>query len=130
MAASFTEENASISKAASNLNLTPPNGLWWNLLAQAGAAGPSGAGGPTGPPVTFLGTWNSGTNYSAGDLVSYSNGNSYASLIANNQNQNPSTTPAAWGLLAQAGGAGPLGPSGPSGPTGPQGQIGRAACTG
>ena len=66
-----------------------------------GPAGPAGAAGPEGPPVTFRGAWNASARYALGDAVSYTDGSSYISLIANNIGVMPGS-PAAWGLLAGA----------------------------
>ncbi len=98
-----------------------------------GAAGPvgpigaTGATGPQGPPVNFKGAWASGTAYAVGDAVSYTDGDSYISLVASNQGNIPSSSPTAWAVLAQAGATGPQGIQGVPGNTGSTGPAGAAA---
>ncbi len=121
--------------------LTGPQGTQGNtgstgLTGAQGVAGPTGSTGPTGPvgpPLTFQGTWNSGTTYATGDAV-FSNGSSYISLSGNTNQAPASGVP--WALLAQqgstgtTGGTGPTGAAGPTGPTGPQGTQGNTGSTG
>jgi hypothetical protein len=111
----------------------------------AGPAGATGATGPAGPQgLTWQGAWSNSATYNLNDAVGY-NGSSYISLVANNANHEPDTTPAAWSLVASAGApgaAGPAGatgasgatgatgPAGPGGPQGPQGVPGSTGATG
>ena len=106
----------------------------------AGATGPQGvpgSPGPQGPPVTFHGSWLTGTAYAIGDAVSYGGG-SYIALVAN-MGREPDISPIYWGSLAQAGAAGAVGPPGATGlqgptgypgPPGPPGAAGAAGATG
>jgi len=70
-----------------------------------GPAGVTGATGPQGPPVTFRGTWSSGTSYAIGDAVAES-GNSYVALAASTA-IDPATDVAGsgghWAVLAAQG---------------------------
>jgi Collagen triple helix repeat (20 copies) len=106
-----------------------------------GPAGATGAPGPQGPPVSFQGAWSSATAYSSGDAVFY-NGSSFISLTNSNINNQPSTNPARWSLLAQQGAVGatgaigaaglqgPIGLTGATGATGPAGPVGATGTTG
>ncbi|HWB85169.1 MAG TPA: hypothetical protein VG675_13575 [Bryobacteraceae bacterium] len=107
------------------IGLTGPTGPQGSigLIGPTGATGAQGIQGIQGPPVSFQGTWSSGTTYQAGDAVFF-NGSSYASLINSNTNSQPDTNPSDWSLLAQQGGTGPQGALGLTGPTGPQGPTG------
>ncbi len=119
------------------VGLTGPTGATGpqGPIGATGPAGPAGATGPQGPPVSFQGTWNSGTTYALGDAVSY-NGSSYISLVAGNLGFQPDISNVKWALLAQAGATGAQGPqgvqgvSGPTGPTGPTGATGPAGSGG
>lgn len=114
-----------ISLVADNLGHDPAgNATYWSPLGAAssgssatgvpgppgpqgpvgpqGSAGPQGAAGPEGPPVTFRGAWSATTTYAPGDAVSFTDGSSYISLIANNKGASPASSPA-WALLASAG---------------------------
>ena len=77
----------------------------------------------------FMGAWASGTSYSAGNVVTYSNA-TYLSLINSNKGKVPSasTSATSWQLIgldaAPAGPAGPQGPTGAPGATGPAGPAG------
>lgn len=110
--------------------LTGPTGAT-GPAGPIGVTGATGSIGPQGPPVSFQGTWNSGTTYALGDAVSY-NGSSYISLVAGNLGFQPDISNVKWALLAQAGATGAQGPqgvqgvSGPTGPTGPTGATGPA----
>lgn len=69
-----------------------------------GNTGPQGPQGLQGNPVSFKGVWPTGSPYAVGDAVSYTDGNSYISLIANNT-VTPGSDPTKWAVLAQAGSA-------------------------
>lgn len=82
--------------------------------------------------------WDPATSYSVNDAVSLG-GTSFISLIDDNQNNPPDTSPAAWGILALEGAEGPTGAdgatgatgaAGATGPTGTQGDVGPAGPTG
>jgi hypothetical protein len=102
--------------------LTGPTG-------STGATGAAGAVGPQGPPVSFQGVWSIATTYAIGGAVSFS-GSSYISLVAANLNNQPSTSPADWAVLAQQGSTGATGTTGATGPAGPVGAAGPAGSTG
>ncbi len=103
--------------------------------------------GQNGVLAAWLGPWNSGTLYLAGDGVEH-NGNAY---IAIDENENSEPLSAAWDLVVAKGVAGDTGPqgqqgipgetgatgatgstgsTGPEGPTGPQGPAGDTGATG
>jgi Collagen triple helix repeat (20 copies) len=106
-----------------------------------GAIGPQGLQGPMGPqgvagPVgmAFRGAYSSAVNYALADGVVF-NGSGYVSLVAGNQGNTPSLSPAQWELFATGtagpqGVAGPAGPQGATGATGPQGVAGAQGTTG
>jgi hypothetical protein len=73
--------------------------------------------------TNYRAAWVSTANYGAGTVITY-NGASYISLVANNKNRIPSSSPGAWGILNTPGATGPTGPRGPTGPTGPAGPAG------
>jgi hypothetical protein len=111
------------------------------LAGPTGPQGPAGASGAPGtnggPGLNWQGTYASGTNYALADAVAYQ-GSSYISLAAGNYGNTPSTSPAAWSLLAAVGTPGAVGATGASGlpgaagaagaqgPAGPSGATGRA----
>ena len=95
-----------------------------------GPAGPQGATGPAGPVgFKWKGPWSSTISYSQNAAVIYQ-GSSYLSLINSNRNQPPNSSPSAWRLMAQEGGAGATGAAGPAGPSGAQGAQGPPGTTG
>ena len=67
--------------------------------------------------------WSSSTTYNQYDAVSLG-GTSYISLVADNLNNDPETSPSEWGILALEGAAGPTGVVGATGPTGAPGSTG------
>ncbi len=73
-----------------------------------GAVGATGANGAVG--MNFRGPWMQTNNYAVNDAVTY-DGSTYLaqSFGANNE---PDSSPDAWIVIAQAGGAGPTGPAG------------------
>ena len=122
-----------ISLVAGNVGNTPAlsPGQWGLLAAQGaagvmgpagatGAAGPVGATGAAGvagatgaagrPGVVYRGVWDSGTGYSVGDAALFG-GTTYIAT-AGAAGLEPDLYPAAWGVLAQQGGAGATGPAG------------------
>jgi hypothetical protein len=80
-----------------------------------GNDGRDGTDGAPGPPgIIFKGAWFSDYGYAANDAVTYGYpASTYLALVANTA-QNPFGSPAAWAVLAQAGGNGPSGPTGPT----------------
>jgi Collagen triple helix repeat (20 copies) len=122
-----------ISLAAGNAGNTPGlSPAWWEVLAQSGAvgatgpAGDTGAQGPAGPAgpvgaagaagatgragVVWRGVWDAGTSYAVGDAAQFG-GTTYIATTAQ-AGLEPDVYPAAWGVLAQQGGAGATGPAG------------------
>lgn len=110
----------------------------WDLAAakgDSGATGASGSTGATGTSFTWRGTWESGQNYVANDVVFYQFGSWICTAATSS---NPSVAPEAWALMADRGAqgvqgfvgdTGPMGPAGvgdtgPAGPTGPSGATG------
>jgi BclB C-terminal domain-containing protein len=73
--------------------------------------------------------WSPSTTYKQNDAVSLG-GTSYLSLVANNLNNNPDSSPSAWAVLALEGAAGATGPTGAAGATGASGSNGAAGATG
>ena len=79
----------------------------------------------------YQGTWSSGTSYSVGDVVEYSNG-SYVARTAHS-GQTPSSGSGYWQVISSAGtagGPGPQGAAGPQGSTGPTGPDGATVLNG
>jgi len=73
----------------------------------------------------YQGVWSSGTSYSIGDLVEYSNA-SYVARTAHSA-VTPGTNASYWQVISgqgSAGGPGPAGAAGPQGPSGPSGPSG------
>ena len=76
------------------------------LQGLTGPPGPTGPAGPTGatgaagaagkPGLVYQGNYSSVTNYALGDVV-FSQGASYASLIASNHGNTPDQSPGQWG---------------------------------
>ncbi|HEV2645674.1 MAG TPA: DNRLRE domain-containing protein [Acidobacteriaceae bacterium] len=96
----------------------------------AGATGATGATGPQGPPVAnYLGNYQASTNYALNDAVSWQ-GSTYVSLLAGNQGNTPSLSPAQWAVLVAQGAAGATGPAGPAGATGAVGPAGATGAVG
>ena len=108
------------------------------LQGLQGIAGPTGAAGPQGSAgLVYRNSWQIGSIYTAGDVVS-SSGASYVA-IAMSVGQDPAATPASWGVLSDRGAtgaegaqgvAGPAGPAGATGPVGPAGATGPAGPSG
>ena len=73
--------------------------------------------------------WSPSTTYAVNDAVSLG-GTSYLSLVDDNLNNDPETSPAAWAILALEGAEGPTGATGPDGATGPSGPTGADGTTG
>ncbi len=88
-----------ISLVSSNTGNVPGQTEQWTLFAIAGQ---------NTPFSQWRGSWASNTSYAAFDSVSY-NGSSYASLIANNGGNIPSSSPSQWALIAAQGGQGGIG---------------------
>lgn len=86
-------------------------------IANDGADGAPGDPGPQGEiGVNWLGAWNSGTSYVTRDAVSHL-GSSYVA-IAGSTNNNPTTSPTKWDLVASKGDKGDKGDTGDTGPAG------------
>jgi hypothetical protein len=121
-AVSYVNGSSYIALVANNTGHQPDNSpTYWGVLAAAGAPGPVG--------MTYQETYNSLTNYSLNDGVSY-NGSSYISTIANNQGFTPGLFTQYWSLLAAAGAPGATGATGATGVTGQQGEAGPQGPTG
>lgn len=73
--------------------------------------------------------WDSGTTYKVNDAVSIG-GTSYLSLVDDNLNNDPETSPSEWAILALEGAAGATGADGSDGATGPTGADGADGVTG
>jgi hypothetical protein len=102
------------------LGLTGPVGP----AGPAGAAGVAGAPGAAGTPgLVYQGAYASTANYALGDVVLWQ-GSSYASLVAGNDGNTPSSSPAYWGVLTEQGPTGATGAQGAQGVAGPQGLPG------
>lgn len=82
---------------------TPPNGRT-NIMWETDTDGNLAASVPAVSSVLNpRGVWSSATTYAANDLVTFS-GSSYLSIVSGNLNNQPSTSPADWQLIAQGGG--------------------------
>ncbi|CAB4163419.1 ChiC_BD domain containing protein [uncultured Caudovirales phage] len=102
------------------------------VLAVVGNTGPTGPTGPqgiqgiVGPPMNFRLSYNAGTEYIAGEVVTYA-GNAWIALRTT-LGAEPGASPSDWALFAAKGAIGPTGAAssvvGPTGPTGPIGPIG------
>lgn len=79
---------------------------------------------PPGEGFHYAGDYSAVTTYNLNDVVSYTDGNTYISLVGDNLNNTPDVSPADWALFTAAGAAGAVGPTGPSGAsiTGPSGE--------
>ncbi len=122
-----------ISLVAGNVgNMPGLSPAQWGLLAAQGAVGPTGSAGATGatgpagatgetgaaglpgatgrPGVVYRGVWDAGTSYAVGDAAVFA-GTTYIAT-ASAAGLEPDLYPAAWGVLAQQGGAGATGPAG------------------
>jgi hypothetical protein len=106
------------------------------VMGLQGPAGPQGVQGPVG--LTFMGTYNSSTNYGLGDGVVWQNAG-WVSLTAFNLGNTPSLSPSNWAIYAAAGTNGAQGLQGPpgtpgtngiDGPPGPTGAPGPTGLTG
>jgi len=95
---------------------------------DTGDQGIQGPQGPSGGSTNWRGAWSSASTYAVYDAVSYL-GSSYIAT-ASSTNAIPSTTPADWQLLAQAGADGATGATGADGSQGPQGIQGVAGTAG
>ncbi|MDE1175506.1 MAG: DNRLRE domain-containing protein [Edaphobacter sp.] len=93
-----------------------------------GAQGAKGDAGEQGPPVSFIGSWQSTKAYSIGDAVSYGGG-SYIALIPN-QSVEPDVDASTWAALAKPGNPGAAGPPGIQGAAGPPGLQGATGAQG
>jgi len=95
-----------------------------------GETGATGATGPQGPPVAnYTGAYQSATNYSLHDAVSWQ-GSTYISLIDSNHGNTPDQSASQWAVLAAQGPTGTPGANGATGPTGVPGPAGTPGATG
>ncbi|WP_222829258.1 DNRLRE domain-containing protein [Terriglobus saanensis] len=95
-----------------------------------GLQGPQGLTGATGRPgFVYQGTYQSTTNYTAGDVVLWE-GESWASLTEANHGNTPNLSPEFWGMLTSTGPQGVPGVAGATGPQGPQGIQGQFGAQG
>jgi hypothetical protein len=122
-----------ISLAGSNAGNVPGGSpSFWSLLAAQGGVGAAGSAGATGPAgsagstgaagvagavgaagpagVVYRGAWDAAIGYSIGEAALFG-GTTYLAT-ANAAGLQPDLYPAAWGVLAQRGGAGATGPTG------------------
>ena len=102
------------------------------IPGQDGAQGVPGAQGVQGASLSFAGAWDSGTTYSTLQVVSFG-GSSYISLVDDNLDNSPDSSPLAWSEIAERGATGDTGADGaqgPVGPVGPQGPVGNTGATG
>lgn len=77
-------------------SLSPNDVLHFDGTKWINAAPTGGSG------IVYQGAWNSGTTYAFGDSVSGSNGTSYVSRVAGNVNNDPTTSPTQWQILAHS----------------------------
>ena len=103
----------------------PTNTAFWQLLAEKGNIGATGATGEKG--LNWQGAWNSGAAYVIDDAVEY-DGTAYV-CIAGNTNHAP-TEVAFWEILASKGEMGDTGATGATGATGSKGAQWRGAWSG
>jgi hypothetical protein len=62
------------------------------------STGPVNYGGVPGPPLNFIGVWDSARVYTVGQVVSFSN-QVYISLVNPNLNHTPSSSPTQWSIV-------------------------------
>ena len=96
------------------------------LVGATGAMGVTGAMGATGRSLSFLGEYQSGTNYAANDAVTWQ-GSGWVSLADSNHGNTPDASPGFWGLMVAQG---PVGAAGGVGATGATGAVGATGATG
>jgi hypothetical protein len=131
----------------STSGITPgaDGGIFWGVLASAGAEGPAGIAGPQGPQgiagpqgatgpqgprgISWTGSWNADASYLADDAVEYL-GSSYVALQPTSSVAPGSDNGTFWALVAAAGVAGPQGEMGPMGLVGPKGDVGATGSMG
>ncbi len=95
-----------------------------------GLQGPMGPDGPVGPVgMSFVGPYDSTMNYALGNGVLWQ-GAGWVSLVANNQGNTPSLSPADWATFSAPGATGATGPQGAAGAAGPAGANGLPGVTG
>ncbi|SEB65908.1 DNRLRE domain-containing protein [Terriglobus roseus] len=95
-----------------------------------GSQGDTGTTGATGRPgFVYQGSYNSMTNYTAGDVVLWQGG-SWSSLVDGNHGNTPDASPTDWGLLTSRGLTGDTGSTGAQGLAGPQGLPGTQGLVG
>lgn len=107
------------------------------VAGATGSTGPTGSSGvgstgATGPVgIHWQGNWNSITTYALNDIVLYSDGTVYISLVTSNLNHIPSaTTGTDWDILVSEGATGSIGVAGASGASGSAGINGATGATG
>lgn len=126
---------------ADHTDSQPPSVNWEVFAAKGdtgdtGAAGATGATGATGEAgeagpqgLTWLGAWSNLTTYQTNDAVER-NGSAYISLIDDNLDFNPASSPSQWSLLASQGAQGIQGEAGETGATGEAGATGDTGAAG
>jgi hypothetical protein len=85
-----------------HLILTKHDGSTVDAGNVRGPQGIPGNVGPTGPGITWRGTWNPGTAYTVGDGVVY-NGSSYRRSVSGTTATLPDVDATNWSLMAQKG---------------------------
>jgi hypothetical protein len=80
--------------------------------------------------MNYRGPYAALTVYQVGDTVTTSAGITYISLVRNNENNTPATSPTQWQSFGSSSGIGSPGPTGPAGATGPAGSNGAAGAAG
>jgi hypothetical protein len=85
-----------------HLILTKHDGSTVDAGNVRGPQGIPGNVGPTGPGITWRGTWNPGTAYTVGDGVVY-NGSSYRRSVSGTTATLPDADTTNWSLMAQKG---------------------------
>jgi hypothetical protein len=132
-----SRNGSSYTCTVANTNIDPATDTThWNLIAQMGLQGNTGAAGPQGVAGTpgaagqgynWRSAWSGAVTYNAYDCVGYQ-GSSYVCILGNT-NQLP-TNATYWNVLSQIGATGATGPQGNVGATGSQGIQGNPGPTG
>src|ERR1035437_4537033 len=72
-----------------------------------GPTGNTGAAGTSGTAFNWRGAYSAGVSYAVNDAMFFTDGSSYACIVATTPGQDPAHTPASWNKFAQAGATGP-----------------------
>ena len=137
-AVGFTDGSSYICIQATDGSQDPTNAAYWQLLAQIGAAGPTGAQGNTGPlgPTGAVGaTGPKGDTGATGPLGPTGAAGPTGPVggtgaVGATGAQGPTGVVGATGPKGDTGATGPLGPTGAAGATGPAGATGATGHTG